>query len=91
MSVSKSAKVPTVEPIKGLTIRVAEFKLLEKGFSLFLTDGITLVCPWSRVQSYYFHKNDARLMLEDGNTYSYHFGDNHDHFDQVFHAYVSSF
>ena len=91
MSVSKPAKVSTVEPIKALTIKVDEFKLLEKGFSLLLQDGITLVHPWSKVQSFYFLGIEARLILEDGKVYSYDFGDNADHFNQVLKAYVSSF
>ena len=86
MIVSKPAKVLTVEPIK-----VDEFELLEKVFSLLLQDGSTLVCQWSKLQSFRFLGLEARLMLEDGKVYSYNFGDNADHFNQVFHAYVSSF
>jgi len=89
MSVSKPSK--NAEPVKGLTIRVDEFKLVDKGFSLLLQDGSTLVCSWSRVHSFYFLGIEARLILEDGKVYSYDFEDNVDHFDQVFHAYVSSF
>jgi len=89
MSVSKPAK--NAEPIKALTIEVDEFKLVERGFSLLLQDGSTLVCQWSKLQSFRFLGLEARLMLEDGKVYSYNFGDNADHFNQVFHAYVSSF
>jgi len=88
MSVSKPAKVLTVEPIK-----VDEFKLVEKGFSLLLQDGITLVYPWSKVQATYVNSFslEITLTLQNGNTYSYNFGDNLDHFNQVLQAYVSSF
>jgi len=86
MSVSKPVKVLTVEPIK-----VDEFKLVDRGFSLLLQDGSTLVCQWSRVLSFYFRGIDVRLMLEDGRVYSYDFEDNADHFNQVLKAYVSSF
>jgi len=88
MSVSKPAKVLTVEPTK-----VDEFKLLEKGFSLLLQDGITLVYPWSKVQATYVNcfNLEITLTLQNGKSYIYAFGDNADHFDQVLKAYVSSF
>jgi len=89
MSVSKPAK--NAEPVKGLTIKVDEFKLVEKGFSLLLQDASTLVCSWSRVQSFYFLGIEARLILEDGKVYSYDFEDNSDHFNQVLKAYLFSF
>ena len=86
MSVSKTVKVPTVE-----VTEVTGFSLLEKGFSLLLKDGSTLVYPWSKVQAFNCFSLEITLTLQNGKSYTYDFGDNVDHFDQVFHAYVSSF
>ena len=88
MIVSKPAKVLTVEPIK-----VDEFELLEKVFSLLLQDGSTLVYPWSKVQLTYVNcfNLEITLTLQNGKAYIYAFGDNADHFNQVLKAYASSF
>ena len=88
MIVSKPAKVLTVEPIK-----VDEFSLLEKCFSLLLLNGSTLVYLWSKVQLTYVNcfNLEITLTLQNGKSYIYAFGDNVDYFKQVLKASVSSF
>ena len=63
------------------------FRLVSKGFMLHFRDGQVLVCPWSRVESFYFIEREARFILRNGKVYSHDFKDDKKLFKRAYRSY----